>query len=115
MRILVLIFLSATFFVSLAVDNLHFLYEEKNIAFYEDQNGFVLGISDEIIVKVENQKNIEFLQERFELKKIGQIAPNTYLLQTRSFIHTIEMVQLLKEYDYIEYVQPNFVKKIIYR
>lgn len=88
---------------------------EKNIDFYQNERGIVLGVSDGIIVKLKDSEGVEDLLKEFNLTLKKKLDDNLYLLKTQSKKVTIELSNRLHEKEGVEYAHPDFIKKSVRR
>lgn len=86
-----------------------------NIDYYQNDKGIVLGVTDKLIVKLKDDKNLEQVLNEFTLKIEKTLSKNLYLLKTTNKNLTIDISNRLSEKEYIEYSHPDFIKKRIAR
>jgi len=83
----------------------------SNIDYYQNNEGIVLGVTDKLIVKLKDDKNLEEILNEFNLILEKTLSKNMYLLKTINKNLTIDVSNRLSEKEYIEYSHPDFIKK----
>ena len=86
-----------------------------NIDYYQNNQGIVLGVTDRLIVKLKDNKDLEQTLNEFNLRLEKTLSKNLYLLKTINKNLTIDISNRLSEKEYIEYSHPDFIKKRINR
>ena len=86
-----------------------------NIDYYQNNQGIVLGVTDRLIVKLKDNKDLEQTLNEFNLRLEKTLSKNLYLLKTINKNLTIDISNRLSEKEYIEYSHPDFIKKRISR
>lgn len=87
----------------------------SSIDYYQNERGTVLGVSDKLIVKLKDAKNLGIYLKEFNLKLDKKLGDNLYLLKTADKNLTINISNALNEKIDIKYSQPDFIKKNIRR
>jgi len=87
----------------------------SSIDYYKNERGTVLGVSDNLIVKLKNSKNLSNYLKEFDLKMEKSLGQNLYLLKTKDKSLTLNISNTLNKKADIEYAQPDFIKKNIRR
>ena len=88
---------------------------KSTMDYYENENGIVLGVSDKLILKLNNEDNLQVYLDEFNitLKKI--LSKNLYLLKVEDKKSTIDISNRLRQKDDVEYAHPDFTKKRVRR
>jgi len=81
------------------------------IDYYKDDKGITLGITDSLIVKLKNSKDLEHILSSFTLSLEQVLSENLYLLKVTDKSLTIDISNKLCKEEYIEYSHPDFIKK----
>ena len=89
--------------------------DNSKIDYYKNNRGIVLGVSDKLIVKLYDDKNLEKILTLFHLIVKNKLAKNLYLLKASSKDVTIEISNILNEKEYVKYAHPDFIKKSVSR
>jgi hypothetical protein len=87
----------------------------SRVDFYQDENGVLLGVSDKLIVKVEEEVVIDDYLNEYNLTLESTLGPNTYLLKTTNKDLTLDVANRLSEKENVLYAHPDFLKKRISR
>ena len=82
-----------------------------NIDYYQNNQGISLGVTDKLIVKLKDVKDLEQILNKFNLTLEKTLSKNLYLLKTTNKNLTIDISNRLSEKEYIEYSHPDFIKK----
>jgi len=85
------------------------------IDYYESDKGNLLGVSNQLIVKVSVDNDLPLYINDFNLIVIKEMSKNLYLLEVTDKSLTIETANRLNEKQDIEYSHPNFIKKSMRR
>lgn len=83
----------------------------SGIDYYQNDNGTDLGVTDKLIVKLKDVKNLKNYLVEFNLIEEKKMMENLYLLKASSKKFTIDIANRLNEKDDVEYSHPDFIKK----
>ena len=83
----------------------------SNIDYYQNNEGIVLGVTDKLIVKLIDDKNLEQILNEFNLILEKTLSKNMYLLKVTNKNLSIDISNRLSEKEYIEYSHPDFIKR----
>ncbi|MBU1658102.1 hypothetical protein KKG72_03505 [bacterium] len=83
----------------------------SNIDYYQDNQGIVLGVTDKLIVKLKDDKELEQILNEFNLTLEKTLNKNLYLLKTSNKNLTVDISNRLSEKEDIEYSHPDFIKQ----
>jgi hypothetical protein len=86
-----------------------------NIDYYQNDKGIKLGVTNKLIVKLEDAINLEQVLIEFKLILEKKLSKNLYLLKTANKNLTIDISNRLSEKEYIKYAHPDFIKKRKFR
>ena len=87
----------------------------SKIDYYQNERGTVMGVTNHLIVKFKNIKNLNHYLSEFNLAIEKILGKNLYLLKTINKSLTINISNRLSEKADIEYSQPDFIKKRVRR
>ncbi len=87
----------------------------SNIDYYDTQNGITVGVSDNIIVKINPDANVTIYLDEFNLTIEKELDENLYLLKAQNKNLTIDIANRLSEKSDIHYAHPDFMKKTVSR
>ena len=79
--------------------------------YYKNDKGIVFGVTDKLIVKLNDARNLEKYLKEFDLKMEKTLSKNTYLLKTKNKSLTIDISNRLNEKEDVQYSHPDFLKK----
>jgi hypothetical protein len=83
----------------------------KNIRYYKKDNGQIVGVKDEIIVKCINEKVCKNIFYKYNLKDVKNLSSTLYLIKVPESEDVFELSSKLYLEKDIEISHPNFVKK----
>jgi len=79
--------------------------------YYETSQGRVVGVNDEILLKLKDPKQIQTLLERYNLELVKQYGSSLFLVRTPSKQQTLSLAnQLYLEKDVV-FAHPNLLQK----
>jgi len=87
----------------------------SNMDYYQNKNGVVVGVSNKLIVKLKQGKNIDDILTKFNLSLEKNLGKDLYLLKTFDKNETVDMASKLYESGLVKYAQPDFSRKMISR
>lgn len=96
--------------ITITPDN-SMLRSNTNTDYYQNNKGIVLGVTDKLIVKLKDDKDLKQILNEFTLTVEKVLSENLYLLKTANKNVTIDISNRLSEKEYIEYAHPDFIKK----
>lgn len=124
-------FLGLTLLVSVGCASSTFYYEEgkkktltpvqtqlrsnDDIDYYMTENNNKVGVSDTLLVKFSNTKNLTAYENEFSIKKVKEVVKNLYLFKVSDKSLTIKISNELYKKDDVEYAHPNFYKQKVDR
>ena len=89
--------------------------QTKKINYYKTDKGHTVGISKELIVKVEKEKALDSLIEKYQLIFKKKLAQKLYLVEVNSTEKTLDICNKLYQENNVSYAHPNFIKRVITR
>ncbi len=87
----------------------------STIDYYKNDRGIVLGVSDKLILKLQDGNDIQDYLLEFNLIIEKLLAKNLYLLRVKDKSLTIDISNRLSEKEDVLYAHPDFIKKRISR
>jgi len=78
-------------------------------------NNITVGITNKIIIKLDNNQTINKYLNDFNLTKIKQIGKNLFLVKVSDNNQTLKVSNQLTQMEGVKYAHPDFIKKIIKR
>lgn len=87
----------------------------SDIDYYTTEKDIEVGVNTNILVKFNDNSNLENYLSEFDLIQIKKISENLYLFQTTDKSLTIDISNSLHEKDDVKYAHPDFLKKMIKR
>lgn len=79
--------------------------------YYQNERGIVLGVTNKLILKLKNSKNLENYLQEYNLIMEKSLGENLYLLKVSNKHLTIETSNRLTEKEDVEYAHPDFIKR----
>jgi len=89
--------------------------QTKKINYYKTDKGHTVGISKELIVKVEKEKALDSLVEKYQLIFKKKLAQKLYLVELNSTEKTLDICNKLYQENSVSYTHPNFLKRVVTR
>lgn len=83
--------------------------------YYETDGGHLVGISNKLILKVNNKDNLKKYLLDFNLTVEKVLSENVYLLKTEDKMLTIDISNRLSEKGDVVYAHPDFIQKRVIR
>lgn len=87
----------------------------NTIKYYKNTKGIVLGVSKNIIVKVDNPTHLKKYLDKYKLEVLREISKGLYLLKNSSKAPTLDVANGLTLEKGVSYAHPDFIKKMIKR
>ena len=84
----------------------------SNIKYFKTKDNIKLGVIDEILLKIYEDKNIESIIKQYNLVLLKKVIPKVYLVKVLSKIQTIDISNQLHNDIRIKYANPNFLKEV---
>jgi len=84
----------------------------KNIDYYEDVKGHILGVTDEIILETNDYAKLKQYQAKYGFKISKKLFKNLYLIKVKDKRDTLKIANLLYKQKFVKYAHPNFVKRM---
>lgn len=84
------------------------------VNYYKNEKGILLGITDKIIIKVD-ESNLEQYMQEFNLTIEKKLSTNLYLLKVSDRNKTLDIANSLNQNEDVKYAHPDFIKKRILR
>ena len=78
-------------------------------------NNITVGITNKIIIKLDNNQTLHKYLDDFNLTKIKKIGKNIFLVKVSDNNQTLEVSNQLTKMEGIKYAHPDFIKKRIRR
>ncbi|MDD2698749.1 MAG: hypothetical protein PHF17_08120 [Arcobacteraceae bacterium] len=88
------------------------LREVSNTTYYKTPDNLILGVNDEIILKIKDKNMLKYLETKYGFTVIKELFSNTYLIKVTNKEETIQKANDLYLEETIEYASPNFIKTI---
>jgi hypothetical protein len=85
--------------------------ENSTRDYYKDENGRVVGITNRLIIKLDNPKELDTILNDFNLTLLKQLTPDMYLVKTPNKSQTLDISNQLTKKASIQYAYPDFIKK----
>ncbi len=87
------------------------MVNESRIDYYQTQRGMVVGVSDKLLVKLQDKNQLQSLLKEFNLVMLKAYNNNVFLLQTPSKTKTITIANELHKKDSVLFAHPDFLKR----
>ncbi len=87
----------------------------NQIKYFKTENNVLLGITNKIILKLENDIVLDNYLKDFNLTKIKKLSKNIFLVEVKNNELTLEIANQLSQCKGIKYAHPDFIKKRILR
>ena len=84
----------------------------QTINYYKTEQGQIVGVTQEIIIKVEDKKSLEPLLKKYNLNLKQNLTTKLYVVETNSTQETLEITNSLYAEENVSYSHPNFIKRI---
>jgi hypothetical protein len=82
------------------------------IDYYKTSTDQTVGVTQEIMVKIEDNNSVENILKRYDLNLKQRLTPTIYVVETNSTQQTLKIANSLYEEANVSYAHPNFIKKI---
>jgi len=87
----------------------------KQIDYYKNKNGVILGVTNKLILKLKDDRNLQKYLNDYNLTIKSQLGNNLYLLNTENNNLAIDTANALRHKEDVVYSHPDFIKKIMSR
>lgn len=87
----------------------------KQIDYYKNENGVILGVTNQLILKLKDDSNLQKYLNDYNLTVKSKLGNNLFLLKTENNNLTIDTANALREKGDVVYSHPDFIKKIMSR
>ncbi len=87
----------------------------ENIDYYQNERGVVFGVKNTLLLKLEDEQNLQNYLNEFDLTVKKSLDKHLYLLQTIDKSLTIDIANRLSEKEDVAYAHPDFIKKRVRR
>lgn len=84
----------------------------ETINYYTTPSNTIVGVTDEIIIKLKDSNMLEFLSTKYNFLVIDTIMQDTYLIKVSNKEETINIANTLHFEHAVLYASPNFIKSI---
>ncbi len=94
------------------------LHVERSISsldFYENENGFILGVDNTLLVAFRDEKNLTKYIKDYDVKSYKNVFGSLYKFSLSDRAQTIKVANELAQKEDVKYAYPNFYKKRIKR
>jgi len=91
--------------------NMHQPNTGRTIHYFKTKSGRLIGINNEILIKLKHGKTIENLLQKYPLTLKKQLTPDLYLCKVNSTNDTLTISSQLRREENVNYAQPNFIKR----
>ena len=89
--------------------------ENSSTKYFKTRNNKKIGITDQIVVKLKKDTNINELLKKYDLKLIKKYSKTLFLVSTKNVLDTLGTANSLHEDNATKYAQPNFTIEVIKR
>lgn len=87
----------------------------SNIDYYQTEEGIIVGVTTNLIVKLKDGNNLDNYLNEFNLTLVKTLSNNLYLLRSENKSLTLDISNRLSEKDDVGYAHPDFIKQRIRR
>ena len=87
----------------------------ENIDYYQNERGVVFGVKNTLLLKLEDEQNLQNYLNEFDLTIKKSLGKNLYFLQTTDKALTVDIANRLSEKEDVAYAHPDFMKKRVRR
>jgi len=84
----------------------------ETINYYTTPSNTIIGVTDEIIIKLKDSTMLESLSIKYNFLVIDTLTENLYLIKVSNKEETLQMANKLYLEDSVQYASPNFIKSI---
>ena len=84
----------------------------QTINYYKKDNGQIVGVTQEIIIKLKEKKAINNLIEKYPITIKEKLTNRLYVVEINSIKEIFNISQQLYRDTNVSYVHPNFIKRI---
>ena len=84
----------------------------QTINYYKKENGQIVGVTQEIIIKLKEKKAINNLIEKYPITVKEKLTNRLYVVEINSIKEIFNISQQLYRDTNVSYVHPNFIKRI---
>jgi len=84
----------------------------ETINYYTTPSNTIIGVTDEIIIKLKDSTMLESLSIKYNFLVIDTLTENLYLIKVSNKEETLPMANKLYLEDSVQYASPNFIKSI---
>ncbi len=84
----------------------------SNLDMYKTKNGIKVGVSDSLLVKFYDTKNLELYIKKYNILHVKKVLPNLYEFKVMDKSLTLDVANELSVQKDVKYAHPNFVKKV---
>ena len=82
------------------------------IKYYKNTSGIVLGVSKNLILKVDNAKHLQMYVDKYKLTVLRKLSEGLYLLKSSGHSTTLDIANQLSIEEGVSYAHPDFIKKM---
>jgi len=83
----------------------------SNTDYYQTTQGIILGVSNKLIVKLDDKKYLQQISNDFNITLEKDLGDNMYLFTTQDNKLTLDIANKLTKEKYIKYAHPDFIKR----
>lgn len=83
----------------------------SNTDYYTNDKGITIGVNDQILLKLNNNADIDTVLTKYNLTLEKKLSSLLYLVKVSNKTLTIDTANRLNEDTYVQYAQPNFIKQ----
>ena len=84
----------------------------QTIDYYKKDNGQIVGVTQEIIIKLKDKKAFKSIIKKYAISFKQKLTNTLYVVETNSTKNTLYITNLLYNDANIIYAHPNFIKRI---
>lgn len=88
------------------------LREVATTTYYKTPNNLILGLNNEIIIKMKDKNMLEYLSNKYNLTIVKELYQNTYLIRVTNPDTALKTANDLHLEESVQYATPNFIKTI---
>ena len=83
--------------------------ETQAVQYYKDNHGKKFGITNQLIICIEDNNKVKNLLAAHQLKMLKKLSPSLYLCQTSDYHRTLDICDQLTHENEVRFAHPNFI------
>ncbi|HIP12579.1 MAG TPA: hypothetical protein EYG73_07665 [Arcobacter sp.] len=104
-----------TIIILILFSHLSLSFENQIVKIYKNKLDISVGITNKIIIKLEENTTLANYEKDFNLTKIKKLSNNLFLVKVSDTNQTLDTANKLNNSEGIEYAHPDFIKKRVNR